>query len=225
MKLFMTLLVTWRWQHINSQTNWVNTRKKMPKYSCVEHLIQYESTNLHYWIESSQQWNLGTPHHPRDKDRLHNIETHHLTSFKKKKSSDEPTMCTKLWPWSSRMTKAFCGWIFSPQVRQPMLLIITTHYTHWEKLFEERYQNSSTLMLPSSITVQHPIQSRQPNTDSSGKDGKCCMIQHTVQTWYPMILFILGFSKSLWTNIRWRVTIIILLQRWSTNYMHFIQIS
>ena len=132
-------------------------------------------------------------------------------------------MCTKLWPWSSRITKVFCKWIFSPQVRQSMLLIITTHYTQWEKLFEERYQNSSTLMLPSSITVQHPTQSTQPNNGSNGKDGKCHIIHHTVQKWHLMILIIVGLSKGLWTNNSCRV-IIILPQRWSTKFMHFIQI-
>jgi len=71
---------------------------------------------------------------------------------------------------------------FLPTGGQPMLFIITTHYTQCEKLFEERYQNSSTLVLPSSITVQHPTQPRQPNTGSSVKDGKYCMIHHTVQT-------------------------------------------
>jgi len=71
---------------------------------------------------------------------------------------------------------------FLPTGGQPMLLIITTHYTQCEKLFEERYQNSSTLVLPSSIIVQHPTQPRQPNTGSSGKDGKYRMIHHTVQT-------------------------------------------
>lgn len=107
----------------------------------------------------------------------------------------------------------------------------TTNAAHYNNILHtvreavwRRYQNSLTLVLPSSTTVQHPTQPTQPNTGSGGKDGKCRMIHHTAQTWHPMIFIILGFSESLWATISWRV-IIILLQRWLTNYVHFIQVS
>jgi hypothetical protein len=145
---------------IPKPTEW--TPEKMPKDKCLEHLIQYESTNWHYWTDSSQQWNLGTSHHPRDKDRLPNIEMHHLPLPPQKNQMNQ--LCAQNYGHGLPGWQKHSAVGFSPHRWDNQCCPLLQHTIQCEKLFEERYQNSSTLVLTSSIVVQHPTQPRQPNT-------------------------------------------------------------